>query len=107
MHWILNNIKRIRISRNYTQQYLASELGISMAWYNKLENGHKSFRLDQIDTIAKILDVPISSITETNNMPLPNFQQFEKETPGQASQLGEVLSEMQGIRKMLEERRNG
>jgi hypothetical protein len=39
--------------------------------------------------------------------PPPNFQQFEKETPGQASQLGEVLSEMQGIRKMLEEMRNG
>ena len=73
MHWILNNIKRIRISRNYTQQYLASELGISMAWYNKLENGHKSFRLDQIDTIAKILDVPISSITETNTVPPPRI----------------------------------
>ncbi|WP_353484767.1 helix-turn-helix transcriptional regulator [Haliscomenobacter sp.] len=78
MHWILNNIKRIRISRNYTQQYLASELGISMAWYNKLENGHKSFRLDQIDTIAKILDVPISSITETNNVPPPEFSTIWK-----------------------------
>jgi len=82
MHWILNNIKCIRSSRNYTQQYLASELGISMAWYNKLENGHKSFRLDQIETIAKIREVPIYSITDTNSAPPRIFNNLEKKLQG-------------------------
>ena len=74
MHWILTNIKRLRIEKNYTQEAMALELGISTSWYNKLENGHKKLTLKQLETIAKILNVPLKEILyENNNVFPPHF----------------------------------
>ena len=68
---LLNNIKRLRIEKNYTQEAMALELGMSTSWYNKLENGHKKLTLKQIETIAKILNVPLKEILHENNNVFP------------------------------------
>ena len=82
MHWILNNIKKLRIEKNYTQEAMALELGISTSWYNKLENGHKKLTLKQIETIAKILNVPLKEILYENNnvFPPPIFLHAQRKT---------------------------
>lgn len=74
MHWILINIKRLRIEKNYTQEAMALELGISTSWYNKLENGHKKLTLKQLETIAKTLNVQLKEIlSDHNNVFPPHF----------------------------------
>lgn len=55
-------IKRIREYRNFTQQYMADRLELSQNAYCKIENGTTKLTTDRLDSIARILDVPIESI---------------------------------------------
>jgi len=55
-------IKRIREYRNYTQQHMADKLDISQNAYSKIENGTTKLTTDRLEVIAKVLDVPVESI---------------------------------------------
>ena len=55
-------IKRIREHRNYTQQHMAEKLELSQNAYSKIENGTTKLTVDRLEEIAKILDVPVESI---------------------------------------------
>lgn len=57
-------IKMIREQRNYTQTYVANELGIRQNTYSKIENGLISLKLCQLAEIASVLQVPLADILE-------------------------------------------
>jgi transcriptional regulator with XRE-family HTH domain len=57
------NIKSIRLSRNYTQKYIAQALGMSHANYGKMENGVIGISRERIEIIATILGVTMEEIT--------------------------------------------
>lgn len=57
MSAIANNIKKIRELRNFTQEYMAKELGMSQAGYSKIENGNSDISFSKIEEIAAILKV--------------------------------------------------
>lgn len=67
-------IRNIREWRNYTQTYMAEQLGIKQNTYSLWENG-KGLNEEHIESIAKVLDVPYEelmspdavSLTLTNN----------------------------------------
>lgn len=59
-----DNIKSIRELKNYTQDYMASQLGISQAAYSKIEIGTTDLSFKKLEIIARILDVSIISIIE-------------------------------------------
>jgi transcriptional regulator with XRE-family HTH domain len=69
---IKNKIKNIRELRNYTQQYMADQLGITQAGYSKIEKGKT------IISHAKLVE--ISTILEVNTEDIINFdsQRFIK-----------------------------
>jgi transcriptional regulator with XRE-family HTH domain len=48
----MNRIKEIRVSRKYTQEALAKELGISREYLNKVENGSKPLSGKLLESIA-------------------------------------------------------
>jgi transcriptional regulator with XRE-family HTH domain len=52
----MNRIKEIRVSRKYTQDALAKELGISREYLNKVENGTKPLSGKLLSLIASKLD---------------------------------------------------
>jgi transcriptional regulator with XRE-family HTH domain len=56
------NIKKIREFRNYTQEYIATELGIRRQTYIKMESGETDVKFESLKQIAKILDVNINDI---------------------------------------------
>jgi len=100
---LLNNIKRLRIEKNYTQEAMALELGMSTSWYNKLENGHKKLTLKQIETIAKILNVPLKEILhENNNVFPPPFSASPNQTSVIELGLQQVFAELKEMRKLVE-----
>jgi transcriptional regulator with XRE-family HTH domain len=55
-------LKKIREFRNYTQEHMANKLDISQNAYHKLENGTTKLTTDRLEQIAKVLDVPVESI---------------------------------------------
>jgi transcriptional regulator with XRE-family HTH domain len=58
-----NNIKSIRLHRNYTQKYVAQALGMSHANYGKMENGVIGISQERMEKIAAILGVTLEQIT--------------------------------------------
>jgi len=61
-----NNIKKIRELKNYSQDFVAQELGLSQATYARIESGESIPKIDRLQRIAEILDVDISTLLNTN-----------------------------------------
>lgn len=54
---MINKLKEIRLKNNYTQEYIASELGITQKAYSKLENGQTCLSQDKIIRLIKIYNI--------------------------------------------------
>ena len=50
-------IKKIRELKGYSQEYVASELGISQAAYSKIEKNDKNLSIERIKTISLVLEI--------------------------------------------------
>lgn len=64
----------MRLSKNYTQNYVADELGIDVTNYSRLERGETQISIERLYKMAKIFETDICSllsnvneIDETNN----------------------------------------
>ena len=53
-------IKILRLSKNYTQNYMADELGIDPTNYSRLERGESKIPIERLKKIATILGTDIN-----------------------------------------------
>lgn len=56
---IAYRIRKLRESKDYSQENMAGELGISTSAYSKIERGVTDTSVSRLDAIAKILDVDV------------------------------------------------
>lgn len=54
---VLNKIRLKRLERNYSQDYLASKIGISQSYYARIESGKNALTLENLLKIAVTLEV--------------------------------------------------
>lgn len=54
---ISDNIRKIRELRNFTQDYMATQLEMTQAGYSKIESGQTDITYSKIVEISKILEV--------------------------------------------------
>ncbi|MFD2568424.1 helix-turn-helix domain-containing protein [Pseudotenacibaculum haliotis] len=59
---IRERIKKIRIEKGYSQDYMAEMLNISQNAYHKLERGHTRINLRKFIDIAKILEIETAEL---------------------------------------------
>ena len=59
---IRDRIKKIRIEKGYSQEYMAGMLNISQNAYHKLERGHTRINLQKFLDIARILEIEVSEL---------------------------------------------
>jgi transcriptional regulator with XRE-family HTH domain len=59
---IAQTIRKLRLERSFTQEYVALELGISQNAYCKIENGQVQLTVERLEKIAVILDVPMATL---------------------------------------------
>ncbi|MCD9576927.1 helix-turn-helix transcriptional regulator [Flavobacterium soyae] len=59
---IKNKIKNIRELKNYTQEYMADQLGVTQAGYSKIEKGRTILSYAKLVEIARILEVSVEDI---------------------------------------------
>lgn len=59
---VYRNIRLLREMRNFTQQYMADELGLSISGYGKIERGKSDIKLSQLIKIAKILNTDLNTL---------------------------------------------
>ncbi len=62
-------IKKLRELKNFTQEYMAEELGLTQSGYSKLESGEVDVPFNRLEQIAKILGIrPEDIITFNEHM---------------------------------------
>ena len=59
-----SRIRAIRNIKNYTQEQVANQIGISRQKYARIENGMNSITLDILSKLAGIFDVSVGDITK-------------------------------------------
>ena len=84
-------IKALRTARNYTQEEMADQLGMSRQRYARIENGVNSITLEILVKIAKIMDVTVGDITK-----------ILEESPAVAYRAGTIENSSGEILKMLD-----
>jgi transcriptional regulator with XRE-family HTH domain len=62
------NLRRARLYRNYSQEYLASKLGISQKAYSRMELGYIKLTVDRLYIIADVLQVPMARLFEADDI---------------------------------------
>lgn len=59
---IHENIKSIRIKKSYSQEFMASKLGMEQVSYGLIENNKRKLRYETLEQIALIFKMPIIDI---------------------------------------------
>ena len=57
MNAIEEKIRNMRELKNFTQEYMAEQLGITQAGYSKIESGNTKLTYNKIEEISKVLGV--------------------------------------------------
>lgn len=80
MKLLRENIRKIRELRNYTQEYMADQLGLSVSGYGKIERSDSDINLSRITQISEILNVSRAVLLEFNSDEILTHLQNEKAT---------------------------
>lgn len=59
---VASNIRKFRELRNYTQEVMAVELGMTQAGYSRIEKGEVEISIQKLDKIAKVLETNVENI---------------------------------------------
>jgi len=54
---VYSNIRKTRLEKNFTQEYMAEQLSISQTYYSKIERGRKGITLAQLVKIGGVLNL--------------------------------------------------
>ena len=65
---LATNIKKARLHRNYSQDYLAGKLHISQNAYSKVELGQTRVTLERLSIIAEVLEVKVTSLIGSDDV---------------------------------------
>ena len=55
-------IKKLRELKNYTQQYVADQLDLSLSGYGKIERNETDISISRLEQIAEVLGVDINTV---------------------------------------------
>lgn len=61
---VIGNIRAIRETKNYSEEYMAEKMGIGQSTYNRKENGEGDFTLTELIKLADVLEVSVSKIID-------------------------------------------
>ena len=60
------NLKVARVKKNLTQRQLAELVGVSVSTINRIETGKQVLRVDMLNKLVNILEVPVNELLDSN-----------------------------------------
>ena len=72
MNNIVSNIKRIREQKGYSQEYMATKLGMQQATYSRLESQESKLTINRLQDIAIILETDIVDLLDSSKITIQN-----------------------------------
>ena len=97
-----NNIKNIRELKNFSQEYVATEIGLSQPQYARIENGTVIPKIDRLQRIADILEVDLSTLLSSTNIFHFNFNKTANQS-GYINNQSNNINDIEVIRKIIQE----
>ena len=77
-----NRIKELRSAKQFTQEQIAEQIGVSRQKYARIESGVNSVTLDILSKIAAVLDVTVGDITKVLRMRLQQSSTEQEKSTG-------------------------
>jgi transcriptional regulator with XRE-family HTH domain len=68
-----DRIKKLRELKNYTQQYMADQLELSISGYGKIERDETDISISRLEKIADVLGVDVHTILNFDEKHIFNF----------------------------------
>lgn len=101
-----HRIRKIRESKDLSQENIAFDLGISKGAYSKIETGKTSPSVNRILEIAKILEIDVREFfTDSKKTEDTSIYQFGFATKNEVEELAKkietITNEMKAIRELL------
>ena len=97
-----SRIRKIRNAKDYSQEYVSMQLGITMSAYSKIERGITDPSLSRMMKIAEILEFELSDFFQVrNSSETPNwedeskFQEYGFVTRKEFAEYVRVVTELQ------------
>ena len=56
VHWVQQSLRKYRLEKNYSQEYMASQLNLSQTSYGRIENGKTPLTIEMLEKILVILE---------------------------------------------------
>jgi transcriptional regulator with XRE-family HTH domain len=66
MRAIINNIKTKRLQLNYSQEYMAYQMGIGQNCYSKIELGYNRLTVERLLMLCEILEMDVTDALAAN-----------------------------------------
>jgi transcriptional regulator with XRE-family HTH domain len=92
-----DNIRKIRIKKELTQEALALESGLSQGYVNQLENGTRLYTQKSLEVIAKALSTPIIDFFKEENANDKAQKEHRKDRAVKKNYKKELLSLLNGM----------
>ncbi|MFD1001737.1 helix-turn-helix domain-containing protein [Ohtaekwangia kribbensis] len=58
----MSNLRVLREINNYTQEYVASQIGVDQSTYCKIERNPRVLKAEQVEKLAQLYDVGVADI---------------------------------------------
>jgi len=58
-HWVQKSLRKYRLEKNYSQEYMASQLNLSQTSYGRIENGKTPLTIEMLEKILLILNIDL------------------------------------------------
>jgi|JI7StandDraft_1071085.scaffolds.fasta_scaffold03311_3 transcriptional regulator with XRE-family HTH domain len=59
MYRYANKLRRLRVQKGFSQEYMAQELDLSTSGYRKLESGESKLKIETVLKLSKVLDIEL------------------------------------------------
>jgi transcriptional regulator with XRE-family HTH domain len=77
---VSDRLKKVRLEKSISQDFLAKKLGFTQKAYSKIENNETKLNVEVLQRISEILEVPVE--TFFNNSQQPILNDFSNRTGG-------------------------
>ncbi len=93
-------IKKLRELKNFTQQYMADQLELSLSGYGKIERNDTDISISKLEKIAKILHTDINTILSFDEKHIFNISENKQ---ANISMRDQHINQMELIEKITQQ----
>ncbi|WP_340153616.1 helix-turn-helix transcriptional regulator [uncultured Marivirga sp.] len=102
-----DHIRKIRLKKGISQQFIADRIGISQSKFNRIENGKSDILLNDLLEMCQILRINYIELIQSNQSGKDNVDETEAEISHLCKEIKSLKRELLEIKEHLYSNRGG